>query len=167
MEAAALAQSLRSWLVTEGIVASELTDCGLGPNGGHPPGPNYYEAVVSCDGYLPQLVTNGVELEVGRVVAIDMQGATQWQCGGCGHWHGDQGVLMTAIGQWYEGNDHSALVCSACSISNPLTGISTKPPAACAPLALTFWNWPPLADAFLTQVAERVGQTIKVVSGKL
>jgi hypothetical protein len=34
-------------------------------------------------------------------------------------------------------------------------------------LDLTFWNWPPLAEEFVAQVAERLGHRVIVMLGKL
>jgi hypothetical protein len=69
-----LAERLRSWLIEEAIVVAETSDCVLGGSGtGHRPGLNFRTAVELDDEFLLRLATNGVDLEVGRVVAVDPQ----------------------------------------------------------------------------------------------
>jgi hypothetical protein len=162
------AETLRSWLVSQGIVTGALEENVLGGNGfGHPPGPSYAIAVNSTDPHLATLVTNGVGIETGRQVAVDPQGESRWQCPSCALWHDDYDALLQAIGLWYEGDDHAVLACSSCRHSSRLVDVLTDPPVACGHLAITFWNWPTLSTAFIAQVGEQVGDNVILVSGKL
>jgi len=167
-EARSKAEDLRSWLVSEGIVARELTDCVLGGSGvGHPPGERFSVAAGVSDPLLERLATNGVDIEVGRIVALDPQGENRWQCGSCGEWQSDADPLMDNISAWYDGDDAAAVTCPVCANESPLAGVVTDPPMAFGGLAVTFWNWPPLVETFLQQVSDFVGGPIKLVTGKL
>jgi hypothetical protein len=74
---------------------------------------------------------------------------------------------MGAIGDWYEGNATARLVCSACSRSTLLTSVVSRPPIAVGHLGVTFWNWPPLSESFVSRVRERVAGPVGLVQGKL
>jgi len=163
-----VADGVRNWLASEGVICPFPTECVLGGSGfGYAPGPNYQAAVSAPDGGLVDLVSNGLDIQTGRNVAFDYQGEHQWKCGSCGQWQSDMDVLMEALSTWYDGNDSATVVCGACSACTPLATVETTPAIACGHLLLTFWNWPPLTDAFLQSVSEHVGGPVALVAGKL
>ncbi|MFC8668515.1 hypothetical protein [Streptomyces sp. NPDC057199] len=73
-EARALAARVVEWLVAEGIVLGERTDCVLGQPLGHPPGPNWRRAVEESPDWDPW---DGLAVHTGRTVFDSGQGGPE------------------------------------------------------------------------------------------
>ncbi len=126
-EAAALADSMVRWLVGEGVIMKDPTDCVLGADSGYPPGPNFRSVVIHPNDDFLTLWTNGVELSTGRRVFHPGQGELgAVTCPRC-----DQMVLLSdpatgsvtdqwqpfadALDSWYAGGLGHVL-CPHCSL---------------------------------------------------
>ena len=53
-----------------------------------------------------------------------------------------------------------ALVCARCGERTGFNGWRWPVPCAFAELGLRFWNWPPLADAFVADLAAWLGHRL-------
>ena len=165
--APAARDALLQFLIFNGFLAPEASDCILGEGEGHRPGPKYSRAVAQQDHFLLQLATNGVSVDTGRIVALDPQGETTWICFAC-HTKNDNGAgLSKAISGWYEGDDAAAIDCTSCSASTPLMQLVAEPPIAVGHVAVTFWNWPPLEREFIHQIENTIQSAVTLVYGKL
>ncbi|MEO8505444.1 MAG: hypothetical protein ABI609_16225 [Acidobacteriota bacterium] len=166
--APAAADRLRAWLIEMGVVAGERSESVLGGDGmGYAPGANYARALAHPAPSLLSLVTNGVDIQSGRNVAIDPQAEWRWRCPSCAAHQTSSEDLLQAIGQWYEGADAARVFCPTCGHANPIARLVADPPIACGNLAITFWNWPPLSETFLGEISRLLGGSITVVCGKL
>jgi hypothetical protein len=159
--------ALLSWLVSDGVVSEEASDCVLGETEGHAPGPNYRLATGTTNETLFDLVTNGMTIETGRIVAVDPQSEVAWVCDGCGRRIDDTTELFQQIGAWYKGKDDAFVVCPFCSANNEVVRIRAEPALACGTLAIVFWNWSPLTPQFIAAVGRQLSARISVVTGKL
>ena len=123
------------WLVAQGIVRRELTECVWASRGGHPPGPRFESALDERDlagaAATLRLLTNGVAAIVGRTV-------------------------------FDSGGDGMELTCPLCGFDQPLREWS-GPWGGVGNLALEFWNWPRVMDAFIEQLAAVLGGRMRVV----
>lgn len=156
----ALAARLRAWLLAEGIIAAELSACV--PDGvGHAPGPHCARAVGADDVALARLhrqPLNGVILRCGRMV-YDCGRLGAAFCPHCGH------VLLTAsdprwfdaLEQWLVEGGAGRLACTQCLLEAPLPQWQHEPPLGFGCLGLSFWNWPPLAPAFVDELVTLLG----------
>ena len=179
--AAGLAARLVAWLVETGVIEAELTDCVLGDLG-HRPGPGYRAAVTDAvdDDFLLDGMENGVEVHVERTVFDPSQGdPTSATCPRCGEvvafidpgpWKltSEWAAFAEVLDRWQEGGS-SAVPCPRCGVPVGINDWQWHEwfPMAVGCLGLTFWNWPPLAEEFVAQVAERLGHRVIVIAGKL
>lgn len=180
VEAPALGGSVVEWLAGEGIIAAEQAGCVLGAESGYPPGPRYTKAVIEPGEWLWGLRANGVEVCTSRNVFAPVRGEIgPVACPRCGqvvaledpatgqvgpHWErfGD------ALDAWMAGGA-AAVACPACG---QVAGFNdwhwpSYWPFAVGCLGFTFWNWPELSEAFVGQVAGRLGHRVVVTRGKL
>jgi hypothetical protein len=168
-EAPRLAADLLTWLVAEGIVRAERTDCVLGAPLGNPPGPRYEAAVSAPDEHLRTMRTNGVEVFAAATVVDSGQGGgdDEFRCPHCGavSTYGDPqwAPFETAMAAWHAGRP-SDVPCVACGRSAP---IGDWVAWAFARVGLQFWNWPPLRPEFVAEAGRRLGHRVRLVDGKL
>lgn len=168
-DAPALARDVLGRLVAAGAVVAERTDCVLGDvPGGHAPGPAAATIVAGGRiaageaGSFPDVWPNGLEIDIGRSAfygAVREDGRVA--CPRCGAWLPFESVLPE-VEEWLEGGP-DALACARCGEWTGLNGWRWPVPCAFAELGLRFWNWPPLADAFVDGLARRLGH--RLVSG--
>ncbi|GAA4482150.1 hypothetical protein GCM10023191_002050 [Actinoallomurus oryzae] len=181
-DAGALATEVRDWLSSAGVVSSERTDCVLGSDLGHPPGPRADE-VVDASGWSDPwqtLWTNGMDITTGRTVFDGGQGEpTAVACPHCAAeielvdeafelddkaWAPFQDVVHG----WSEGRD-VILPCPTCS--HPVEPTAWKWADgyfAFGRLGFTFWNWPPLRPGFVDEFTRRLrGHRTVLIAGKL
>jgi uncharacterized protein YbaR (Trm112 family) len=179
-EAPELAASVVSWLAGAGIIAGDPADCVLGTGPGYPPGPHYAAAVTAPDGMLPTLLTNGVQVHTTRTVFYPVQGQVgPVACPRCGHHlvvedpatgemtaHWDR--FRDALDLWWA-DEPGTVICPHCQQASGLNDWHWTGdwPIAVGFLGLTFWNWPALSQAFITQVATHLGHRVVVTQGKL
>jgi hypothetical protein len=178
--AAGLAAKLVAWLVETGVIEAELTPCVLGKPG-HRPGPGYQAAVTETN-HDVHLISdaNGVKVHIERTVFDLGQGdPTSATCPRCGEvvafidpgpWEltREWAVFAEVLDQWQEGGS-SGVPCPRCGVPVAINDWQWHEwfPIVVGCLGLTFWNWPPLAEEFVVQVAERLGHRVIVMLGKL
>ncbi|GAB3889522.1 hypothetical protein GCM10029964_059340 [Kibdelosporangium lantanae] len=159
-QAPGLAAVVVEWLVDRGVVRAEVTDCALGD--GHAPGPEYAVAVTEPDPGLVDLRTNGLEVAVGRQVFFSAD-VSQWiACPHCAvDFDSDE-----AIRTWYlHGTDTHP--CPVCGRLVALNDWRWEPPWGFGCLGFTFWNWSPLRDDFVADVAGLLGHRVVRPYGKM
>jgi hypothetical protein len=161
-EAPVLAGRVLDWLVGQGIVRAERTDCVLGDvEGGHAPGPAFAKAVTKADdGFMDQWA-NGLEIDVGRTVFYgEVQAGDRVTCPRCDTWV-PLDVLLPVVEEWADGGPDSP-VCLGCRRPVALNDWRWPVPWACAEFGVRFWNWPPLTAAFRARLTGLlVGRTVQ------
>jgi hypothetical protein len=179
-EAQRLAAHVLDWLVADGFVAAERTDCVLGADAGHAPGARCGEAVEEPDPELFGVWSNGLHVTVGRTVFDAGQGEpTAVTCPHCAteiplvdecwslveeSWDRFRG----AVGSWAEGHDEP-VACPSCDRTAPVhTWLWADDHFAFGHLGFTFWNWPALRPGFVGDFSHRLGghRTV-LLEGKL
>ncbi|MBW8485079.1 hypothetical protein [Actinomadura parmotrematis] len=181
-DAERLAADVRAWLVAEGVVAAERTECVIGSATGHAPGPRAGEAVDGSgrDGSWRDLWHNGVDVRAGHRVHDAGQGdPTGVACPHCAHEidlmddgyeldHEAWAPFAAVVHGWDEGRE-VVLDCPSCGRPvEPTAWKWTDDYFVLAHLGVTFWNWPPLRPAFLAGLARRLGgHRVTVLEGKL
>ncbi|MCA8986629.1 MAG: hypothetical protein KDA78_03255 [Planctomycetaceae bacterium] len=166
-EAPELGAAILEWLVDEGIVTSDATDCVLGSDTGYPPGPNYHKATGGTDEHLLQLVTNGLDVITKRNVFHSGQGGFELICSACSDRIEVPETWGDAVGEWYENKGPGLLACPRCGERQPINEWEHDPPWGFANLGFKFWNWPALTDDFVKDIAEHLGHRVLLVAGKL
>ncbi|MEU6880439.1 hypothetical protein [Streptomyces sp. NPDC046712] len=175
-EAPALAARALEWLVGQGIVRAERTDCVLGAPLGHPPGPHWASAVEHED-WEP---TDGLKIEIGRTVFFGGQGdAEHATCPHCAtrtvfytdYWEIVEGAwepFHAAISTWHA-TGAAAVACAHCGHAGDLTAWSWAGDYyAFGYLGFEFWDWPEFAPRFLDAFATALGgHRLVLVWGKL
>jgi hypothetical protein len=179
-EAPALAASVIGWLRDARIIAGQPADCVLGADAGYPPGPRYVAAVTSPDEGLPGLRTNGVEVQTARTFFYPMQAALgPVTCPYCGqilelekrstggptaYWD----LFSDAVEEWMACKP-GVVTCPQCRRA---AGINDWQWAGDYPLVVgflgfKFWNWPPLRQSFISEVAAHLGHRVAFTGGKV
>lgn len=176
VEASALAGRVLDWLVQEGIVLAERTDCVLGAPSGNPPGAHWSKAVADCD-WKP---TDGLNIETGLTVFHGGQGGAQHAaCPQCARrtdfytetWDEVEGAwepFGEAIDAWYK-TGSAAVTCQHCGLPSDLRAWTWADDYfAFAHLGFEFWNWPEFSPRFLAEFAQVLdGHRVVRVWGKL
>ncbi|MEU9705812.1 hypothetical protein [Streptomyces sp. NPDC047981] len=164
-DAHALAGSGLDWLVTEGIVRAELTDCVLGAPSGHPPGPAWAMAVGQED-WEP---SDGLRIETSRTVFNCGQGEPMFAvCPYCaarvdfytarleeieGAWE----PFGEAISAWSD-TGSAAVACLRCRRRGDLTVWTWSDDYfAFGYLGFEFWDWPDFSPGFLEGLSRALG----------
>ncbi|MDO0913999.1 hypothetical protein QQM39_25170 [Streptomyces sp. DT2A-34] len=177
-QAPQLAERVVEWLVAEGIVLAELTDCVLGQPLGHPPGPNWQRAVAPDDADADPW--DGLAVYTGRTVFHGGQGGPEAvTCPRCGvttrlitdEWDLINDVWVPfglAIDVWHK-TGTAQVDCPACTRPVPLPDWAWADDYfAFAHLGFEFWNWPPFTEEFRTRISELLdGHRTAYVWGKL
>jgi hypothetical protein len=177
-DAEPLARRVVDWLVAEGIVLAERTDCVLGLPLGYPPGPLWGRAV---DGYdADRQPWDGLAAHTGRTVFHGCPGGLEAAvCPRCSTTTRlvDDGWAMIdeawspfaeAIGTW-SATGAARVRCPACARRVPLRDWAwTDDYFAFAHLGFEFWNWPELTPEFRSRVAGLLdGHRTAYVRGKI
>ncbi|MGP3776147.1 hypothetical protein ACTWJ8_35500 [Streptomyces sp. SDT5-1] len=175
-DAGTLADGALDWLVREGIVRAELTDCVLGAPSGHPPGPSWAKAVGE-EGWEPD---GGLRIETGRTVFTCGQGDPMFavcpHCSGRTDFYTDRleeiegawDVFGEAIEDWSDMGS-ATVDCPRCRRPADLTAWTWSDDYfAFGYLGFEFWGWPEFSPGFLDGLARALGghRTV-VVGGKL
>lgn len=163
-----LSRKVIDWLIEKEIILGSMTDCVLGGNKnlGYGPGTKYKDAVEGDQGYLVELVTNGVQISIGRMVFDNGgNGLDKVICPVCSANNIDED-WGDATGAWYE-NQIGRLTCSQCGRESSITAYAFEPTWAFGEFGLTFWNWPALTDKFLEDLKQFMQKDIKIVYGRL
>jgi hypothetical protein len=174
-EAGPLGERLQRWLLESGIVVDTPADNVLG----YGPGPRYMAAVTAPDESMLRLRTNGLHLIDGRnIYHCGQEGVGPVVC----PWCGQRDVLQNpetyrmndrwdhlsgAFDRWLDGGD-GELDCLHCQRVVGLKQWRWEEPAfAFGSLGVCIWNWAPLADAFVAEVAQVLNHRVVVNGGKL
>ncbi|WP_031478801.1 hypothetical protein [Streptomyces bicolor] len=177
-QAPRLAERVLEWLVAEGIVLAERTDCVLGPPLGHPPGPNWQRAVGPDDADGDPW--DGLAVYTERTVFHGGQGGPEAvtcpRCGTTTRLITDQWELIDAawapfreaISAWHKAGE-AMVDCPACAEAVPLPDFTWADDYfAFAHLGFEFWNWPELTPEFRTRISELLdGHRLADLWGKL
>ncbi|MEU9226017.1 hypothetical protein AB0D40_16790 [Streptomyces massasporeus] len=153
-DAAALAHRVVEWLVAEGVVLADRTNCVLGQPLGHPPGPRWERAVTDDWDHEPW---DGLAVHTGRTAftsGADMPGAAV-----CPHCRSGTALdddvwprFSTATQRWYE-TGNASVPCPACAATVAVPDWDwDESPLAFGHLGFEFWNWPDLAEDFRTRL---------------
>jgi hypothetical protein len=179
-EAPPLAESVVTWLAENAIIAATPADCVLGSGPGYSPGPGYTTAVSELDVMFLELRTNGVEVLTTKTIFFPVQGELgPAECPHCRqvmvledpgtgeattHWE----QFSDALDQWWAGGP-GEVACPHCTQRVSLNDWQWVGgwPIAAGFLGFTFWNWPPLSEEFIAQMATRLGHQVVVTKGKL
>ena len=167
-EATRLAEEVRAWLTAQGIIAQGPSDCVL-EGDGYEPGPRFGIAVEpgDLDGEFLRLATNGVCLRAGRGVFDPGSNGTELRCGACGVVFEPGDDWIDAVGAWASGDDEVTFACPACHRPERLAEWRGPWSWGFGNLGLEFWNWPPLSDAFVRAVGERLQHRVVLVRSHL
>ncbi|CAM5315436.1 hypothetical protein [Streptomyces narbonensis] len=179
-EVQGLAANVLDWLIADGFVSAERTDCVLGADAGHAPGPRYGEAVKDPDPELAHMWSNGLHVTVERTVFDAGQGEpSAVTCPHCTaevplvdeRWSPlDEkwALFADAVGSWAEGEDEP-VACPSCGRTAPVhTWRWADDYFAFGHLGFTFWNWPTLRPEFVADFSRRlVGHRTVLLEGKL
>ncbi|WP_327709551.1 hypothetical protein OG912_13600 [Streptomyces sp. NBC_00464] len=179
-DAQELGARVLEWLIAEGIVAAERTDCVLGGDGyGHAPGPHFTKAVEDPDPV--DLWSNGLHVQTGRTVFDSGQGdAGAATCPLCRTeirlvdevWEPIESAWDPFKGRfqdWAEGGGEGIVHCPSCGGSSGIDRWSWEDDYyACGQLGFTFWGWAELTSGFTREVGRRLGghRTV-LLAGKL
>lgn len=175
-DARTLADIGLDWLVREGVVRAELTDCVLGAPSGHPPGPSWAKAVGQED-WEP---SDGLRVETGRTVFNCGQGEPRFavcpHCAGRADFYTDrleeiEGAwepFSEAISAWSD-TDSAAVACPHCRRPGDLTAWTWSDDYfAFGYLGFEFWDWPDFSPGFLAGLSHALGgHRMVLMEGKL
>jgi hypothetical protein len=166
--AQACVELIRSRLVALNIIVAEPTDCVLGDTLGHAPGRSYFLAVDQPEPLLSELRTNGVAFVAKRTVfySCGVDDITL-VCAACAGRFVAGDSWRAAIDEWYANHGAGMLACSLCGAKAAIPEWQHKPPFAFGNLGITFWNWPPLRQKFIDDVAALLDHRVRLVYGKL
>lgn len=157
-EAEHLAEKVRDWLVARGIIQRGPAD-GLVDDERYAAGPGFAQSIEE-----PELAgedegwsrADGLEVKVGRTVFFAV--GVELTCRACGRdVEPEDEAWGSAVDAWYEGDDTVTLPCPHCGHAEKLTEWDGPYPWAFANLGFEFWNWPPLSERFVREVAEQLG----------
>jgi hypothetical protein len=162
-QAPELANVVCAWLVGQQIIKQEESDSVLG-GAGHRPGINYLTAI-QTDKNQPflDLVTNGVEIAVGRRVFDAGGNGIELQCDACGMSFEPDDSWSDAVGAWFDGDELANFACPSCGRQALLTAWRGPWPWGFGNLGVAFWNWPPLSDSFLHAITKKLGHRTVMV----
>lgn len=165
-EAAAIAEKVVQYLINRKIISADKTDCTLGEEDGYPPAENYRQVMEHPTEDLFGLLTNGLEVNVGREVFYG-DGVDNIKCPACeaGMMDADWGE---AIDEWMNDTGNDTICCSACGKESSVTELVFEPAWAFGELGFRFWNWgAPFKEAFINDIEMLTGYRVKTVYGKL
>jgi hypothetical protein len=162
-----LAILIRNWLVPEGIILAQATDCILSSDLGYPPGPNYQKVVHEHNNHFLELWTNGLDIITKRHVFHSGQGKLDLVCRACADRVKPTEEWSQAVDKWYKDNQIQDLACPQCGHVEAVNLWKHDPDWGFGNLGFTFWNWPPLTDEFIKQFGERLEHNTVFVLGKL
>ncbi len=164
-----LSSAIVSWLIAQQVVSPELVPCVPGELG-YRPGPRRGVALrdpAAANGQWARLDVNGVQISTGRLVYHGgKSGVSDATCPRCGAIE-PFSTFVAALDHWWADAvpEHSCLKCGHRSLINDWL---LEPQWGVGHLQLTFWNWPPLGDAFRRDISAVAGQhRLLYISGAL
>jgi hypothetical protein len=148
-ETPALAASLLQWLIDEGIVVAQESDCALADEG-YAPGPSWSKATGPSDYHLQEMRANGLQIVVKHNVFHNGGLGFEIVCDSCGgRFEPPDGSWGDAVGEWYDHSGPGLLACPGCKAVRMITDWRHDPNIGFANLGFEFWNWPPLLNELL------------------
>lgn len=167
-EAPALARVAVDWLVAKGIVLEERTDCVLGDEPGHRPGPNYADALTHDGTNLLETTPNGLDVRIGKEVFHPMGDETHAFCPRCGLIAGDDfDALLERVNEWWEASGPAVHPCGGCGQSIHIADWHWDPMWAFGFLGFKFWNWALFEPEFVRGLSDTLGRPITIVGGRI
>jgi|GEM_PF-1783874 len=162
-----VAKNIIQWLSAEGIIQSELEHCVLSQKEfGYRPGKN--SSLVTQGGEaVYESAVNGLELIIKREASINNQGDFESiLCPNCNTKSPQDKTWSNAVTDWYEGGQ-GQLECVHCKHTTPVSEWEHIDPWGFGELTFKFWNWPSLSEAFINQLAEKLGHRTILICGKV
>ena len=162
----AIGFKLIHWLIKEGIVVNELSDCTLG-NLGYAPGENYQSVLVEEDPRLIELRTNGVEVFTERTVFHN--GGYELDHVRCPQCNTDlsRTSWSAALNEWMDDSGEVLVDCSNCGSRTAIENLQFQPAWGFSNLGLTFWNWTRFKNTFVQDLEQKIGSPVRVIYGKI
>jgi len=110
---------------------------------------------------------NGLELIIKREASINNQGDFESiLCPNCNTKSPQDKTWSNAVTDWYEGGQ-GQLECVHCKHTTPVSEWEHIDPWGFGELTFKFWNWPSLSEAFINQLAEKLGHRTILICGKV
>ncbi|MFE1912626.1 hypothetical protein [Streptomyces anandii] len=177
-----LAERIIHWLVSEDVITRELSREGVyspGADSGYVPGREWRRAV--ADPSDAAWMAGPVAVMVGRDAYVAGQGSDEAEeavCPRCSHtvvvidWpdnpEPDEEAwrpFRDALAVWRRTGEAS-VHCPGCGAAVPVTEWDYGPGFALGALAFDFWDWPPLAEEFRSELRRRLGHRTQEQIGK-
>jgi Zn ribbon nucleic-acid-binding protein len=163
-EAEEIATHIVDWLIELEVIEPTQQDCVLGSDLGYPP--RKFELVVEQpDHHLHKVLSNGLQVSIGRRVFYTGQSGSTITCPSCNAHAPDK--WTDAVNEWYKNEGAALLECIECGNVEPVTDWVFNPAWGFGNLGFTFWNWPPLKKSFLDEFVERIGHRTVFIADKL
>ena len=162
-EARRLGEGIKLWLLEERIICEQTVPA---PEGvAFLPGGGFTRAVGAA--YASAQGIDGVTIETGRRVFDSGSNGLELTCASCGTTFdvafGDDSPWTAAVEAWHAGADDASFACPSCHARRRLVEWRGPWPWAFGNLGIGFWNWPPLLDAFVGTVSQRLGHHVALV----
>jgi len=178
-DASGLASRALDWLVREGIVRAERTDCVFGEPLGYPPGQQWAKAVTG-PGRMPpdglRMPTDGLSIVTARTVFNGGQGDAQYAtCPRCASrtwfytegWERIEGAaeaFINAVKEW-DASGAATVACPSCAQASEITRWRWEGDYfALGYLGFEFWNWWHLDPRFIAGLSRALNdhQVVRV-----
>lgn len=167
-DSAEIAERMTAFLIAEGVVAPNRTDCVLGAETGYPPGPNadaFTEFPVDRT-----LWTNGAEIIAGPELHLSTSDELVMTCPHCGrstaiefsaeYWPPMQRDLFGFA------DGDGAIACPECGERAPINDVAWQDEAVIAAYAsVVFWNWGDLS-ALQAALEQHLGHRFRMQIAK-
>lgn len=159
LEAADRADTVIGWLLDTGVVAENARRDQMWQPSAYRPGPRVRTAAPGWQETDYTLANNGVDVLVERQLYHALSAYVPPACPRCGH-RLDEATHESLVEPWLEGREPAAR-CDSCGRITPLGDW----PDSCqvGELAVTFHNWPPLAETFVAELGAQMGPRWRVV----
>jgi hypothetical protein len=171
----ASAEKAIDWLVKKEIIKPNLSNCILSfEKSGYAPGNLHWQAFQ--DQSIPQrnqlfaVSTNGLEVTTKRHVSLNNQGDfAHKQCANCGELSESMGAddWNDAATDWFEYKSDGEISCEHCGFSQSIAKWTHIDPIGFGHLSFTFWNWPPLSQAFIDEFSQLIRHKTMLIEGKV
>jgi len=159
LEAADRADTVIQWLVDTGVVVPNRQRDEVWQPSAYRPGPDVHKAAPSWQETDYTLANNGVDVVVERQLYHSVEAYQAPSCPTCGH-PLDESTHEGLMTPWLDGTEPQVR-CPACDAVHPLGDWPGS--FQVGELAVSFHNWPPLADDFLASLGARMGPRWRVV----
>lgn len=168
VEAQELASTVLEFLINQGIIEAEMKVCGLDRDGmGYPPGHNCLQVVDETEPTSFRPKVNGLQVIVERSVFDSGQGGFELTCPQCQTKNTNVKKWQDAVQEWYDNKGDGLLECSHCNVATPVTDWNYESTIAFGNLGFQFWNWPPLKESFVSDIAQLLAHRTSYIAGKV